>query len=428
MKNICLHFEVHQPLRLKRYRFFDIGQDHYYYDDFQSEERIRQLAEESYLPGNHTILEMIRATNGKFKCSFSISGVMLEQFEQYAPDVIDSFKELAKTGSVEFLAETYAHSLASVYDTNEFEKQVKLHADKTEALFGKRPTAFRNSDLIYSDEIGEIVSKMGFKLILIEEAKHVLGWKSPNLLYNHAYLPKLKLLVRNNKFSDDMSLRFSDRSWDEFPLDAGKFMGWIIGLPENESVINIWMGYEILGNIHRAETGIFDFVKALPYFTMESGMEFATPSEVAKKMEPKDTLSSPYPISWAGNKDLSVWNGNDLQSEALNKLYAVSERVRMCKDKPLQHDWLMMQTTDNFRYMSHTDAYGTNYSSPYEAFTNYMNILADFLDRVDAQYPTTIENEELNELLKTINNQEKEIETLTEDLKKARARKVKQTE
>ncbi|MGC3977191.1 MAG: glycoside hydrolase family 57 protein [Paludibacteraceae bacterium] len=246
MKNICLCFEVHQPLRLKRYRFFDIGQDHYYYDDFQTEDRIRQLAEESYLSANRVLSEMIRATNGKFKCAFSISGVALEQLEQYAPDVIDSFKELAKTGAVEFLAETYAHSPASVYDSDEFERQVKQHAKKIDELFGKRPTVFRNSELIYSDEIGEVVLKLGFKTMLIEEAKHVLGWKSPNCVYSHAYLPKLKLLVRNNKFSDDIAFRFSNRSWSEFPLDAAKYMHWIAKTPENEEVINISMGYEAI--------------------------------------------------------------------------------------------------------------------------------------------------------------------------------------
>lgn len=427
MKNLCLCFEVHQPLRLKRYRFFEIGQDHYYYDEFQTEDRIRQLAEESYLPANKTLAEMIRATNGKFKCAFSISGVALEQLEQYAPDVIDSFQSLAKTGAVEFLAETYSHSLASVFNAHEFERQVKLHAKKIEELFGKKPTVFRNSELIYSDEIGEMVSKLGFKAMLIEEAKHIMGWKSPNCVYNHSYVPKLKLLVRNNKFSDDIAIRFSNRSWSDFPLDTGKYMNWISNTPENEELINIWMGYEALGFHQRAESGIFDFIKAMPFFALENKIEFTTPSEAIKKLEVKDSISCPYPISWSGDKDLSVWKGNDLQSEALSKLYKESERISLCS-KNLQHDWLMLQTTDNFRYMSHTDAYGTDYTSPYEAFTNYMNILADFLDRVEAQYPSTIENEELNELLKTINSQEKEIAALEEELKKMRAKKTKKAE
>ena len=421
MRNICFYFQIHQPMRLKRYRFFEIGQDHYYYDDFQTEDRIRKVVEQSYLTANRTIAEMIRSSNGKFRCSFSISGVALEQLEQYAPEVIDSFRELSKTGSVEFLAEPYAHSLASVFDANEFERQVKTHADKIEQLFGKRPTSFYNSELIYSDEIGEMVSKMGFKSMMIDEAKHILGWKSPNYVYKHSYLPKLKLLVRNHKLSDDFAFRFANLS-----ITAEKFIGWISALPAEENIVNIGMGYEVLGMIQSAQTGIFDFLKALPYHAMEQQMSFVLPSEFIKKTEATDTLSVPYPISWVGNdKDLTPWTGNDLQQEALNKLYAVSERVNLCQDKPLQRDWLMLQSSDHFRYMSHKDAYGTNYETPYDAFMNYMNVLADFLERVEAQYPTTIDNEELNELLKTIDHQEKEIEELENEIKKLKAKKPK---
>jgi alpha-amylase len=425
MRNICFYFQIHNPYRLKKYRFFEIGQDHYYYDDFQNEERIRRNVEVSYLNANRTIADMIRSSNGKFKCAFSISGIAIEQLEQYAPEVIDSFKELAKTGSVEFLAEPYAHSLASVYNATEFEKQVALHAAKTEELFGKKPTAFRNTELIYSDEIGEMVSKMGYKTILIDEAKHILGWKSPNYIYSHSYIPKVKLLVRNQKFSDDLSFRFSNHQWNEFPLTADKFAGWLSSLPAEEPVVNIWMGYDVFGIMNKPETGFFDFFKALPYFAMEKQMNFVTPTECSKLIDSSESLAIAYPISWVGQeKDLSAWNGNDLQNEALNKLYAVSERVHLCSDKPLQHDWLLLQETDHFRYMSHKDPYNSNYDSPYEAFINYMNVLADFLERVDAQYPTTIENEELNELLKTINHQEKEIIDLQEQIKKLKTRKA----
>lgn len=423
MKNICFYFQVHHPFRLRRYPFFEIGQEHHYYDDFQIEEQIQELVEKSYLPANRVIAEMIRSSNGKFKCAFSISGATLEQLELYAPEAIDSFKELAQTGSVEFLAETYAHSLASVYDTEEFIRQVEAHTKKIEELFGKKPTAFRNSELIYSDEIGEVVSKMGYKTMLVEEVKYVMGWKSPNHVYSHPYASKLKLLVRNNKMSDDIAFRFSDRSWTDFPLTAEKYISWISSMPDTEEIVNIWMGYEALGMSQRAESGIFEFIKALPYHAMEQGVGFLLPSEATKKIEPFDVLTTHEPTSWSADKDLSAWTGNDLQHEALNKLYAVTERVRMVKDKPLKHNWLLIQATDNFRYMSHADAYGTPYSSPYEAFTNYMNILADFLSLVDEQYPTTIENEELNALLKTINNQDKEIQKLEEELKKARARK-----
>ena len=424
MRKICFYFQIHLPFRLKRYRFFEIGKDHYYYDDFQTGDRIRNVVDQSYLNANRTIAEMIRSSNGKFRCAFSISGVTLEQLEQYAPEVIDSFKELSRTGSVEFLAEPYGHSLSSVYDASEFERQVKMHADKIEALFGKRPTALFNAELIYSDEIGELVSKMGYKTMITDEAKHILGWKSPNYVYNHSYIPKLKLLVRNQKLSDDIAFRFSATS-----LTADGFINRIAALPEEDRVINLGMGYEVFGITQPAYTGIFEFLKALPYYAMEQQMNFVLPSELSKKSESAGPLSVPYPISWVGNdKDLTPWTGNDLQQEALNKLYAVGERVRMCTDKPLLLDWLILQSTDHFRYMSHKDPYGTHYESAYEAFMNYMNVLADFLERVDAQYPTTIENEELNELLKTINHQENEIERLENEIKKLRARKAKKEE
>ena len=421
MKNICFYFQLHQPLRLKRYRFFEIGQDHYYYDDFQAEERIRYYVEKAYLPANQTIAEMIRSSNGKFRCAYSISGITLEQLEQYAPEVIDSFKELAKTGSVEFLAEPYAHSLSSVFDANEFEMQVKMHSDKIEALFGKRPTTLFNAELIYSDEIGELVSKMGYKTMMIDEAKQILGWKSPNYVYSHSYAPKLKLLVRNHKLSDDIAFRFSSMY-----LTSESFIGWIASLPEGEKVVNIGLGYEAFGITQSSQSGIFDFLKSLPYHAMEQQIGFMMPSEIRKNNESAGQLSVPYPMSWVGkDKNLTPWTGNDLQQEALNKLYAVGERVRLCSDKPLLRDWLMLQTTDNFRYMSHKDAYGTHFENAYDAFMNYMNVLADFLVRVDDQYPTSIENEELNELLKTITQQEKEIETLEDEVKKLKSRKQK---
>jgi len=424
MRNICFYFQIHLPFLLKRYRFFEIGQDHYYYDDFQTEDRIRNVVEQSYLTANRTISEMIRSSNGKFRCAFTISGLTLEQLEHYAPEVIDSFKELAKTGSVEFLAEPYAHSLSSVFDAEEFERQVKMQADKIEALFGKRPTALFNAELIYSDEIGELVSKMGYKTMMIDEAKHIMGWKSPNYVYSHSYIPKLKLLVRNHKLSDDIAFRFSSMS-----LTAENYISWISSLPPEEKVINLGMGYEVLGITQPAHTGIFDFMKALPYHAMEQKMNFVLPSEITKKSESAGTLSVPHPMSWVGNdKDLTPWTGNDLQQEALNKLYAVGQRVRMCTDKPLLLDWLILQSTDHFRYMSHKDPHGTHYESAYEAFMNYMNVLADFLERVDAQYPTTIENEELNELLTTINHQEKEIENLENEVKRLKARKTKKEE
>lgn len=419
MRNICLFFQIHIPVQLKRYRFFDIGQDHYYYDDFHNEEKISYLVENSYMPALQTIREMVRSSNSKFKCSFAISGVTLEQFEHYAPEIIDLLKELADTGSIEFLAETYAHSLASLHDEEEFSRQIKMHGQKIKSLFGKTCTTLFNSELIYSDEIGARTANETLKANIVDEAKYIMGWKSPNYVYKHAFLPKHKLIVRNHKLSDDLAFRFSQLS-----LTAENFITSINQLPAEQNIIALGMGLEVFGITQPAYTGIFDFLKALPYHAMEQGLNFILPAEIAKKHEAVDTLSIPYPMSWVGNdKDISAWQGNDLQQEALQKLYAVSERVNLCTDRPLKQDWLMLQTTDHFRYMSHKDAYGTHYESAYEAFMNYMNVLADFLERVDAQYPSTIENEELNELLKTINSQELEIEMLQETVKKLKLKK-----
>ena len=426
MKNICFYFQVHVPYVMKRYRFFEIGKDHYYYDDFATEQRIREWSEKSFLPANRILLDLIQSSGKKFKCAFAISGASLECLEQYAPEVIDSFKALAATGAVEFLAEPYGHSLASVYNDAEFEKQVKMQAAKIEELFGKKPTAFRNAELIYSDEIGEKIAKMGYKTILIEGAKHVLGWKSPNYVYEHPYVPKVKLLTRNFVLSNHITFEFSNTSWPEYPLTADKFVNWIAQAPNEEQLFNIWLGYESFGIIQKDYTGIFEFLKALPAQAAKRNIGFVTPTEAAKAA-PVAQLSALYPFSWSGEeKDISSWTGNQLQEEALNKLYSVTERVHLCKEKALKHDWLHLQTTDYFRYMSFKNAWGSPFSSPYEAFTNYMNILADFLQRVDAEYPTSIENEELNALLKTINEQENAIADLVNQVKQLRSRKKTQ--
>lgn len=425
MKNICFYFQVHVPYALRRYRFFEIGKDHYYYDDFGTEQQIRELADKSYLPANRIIANLIRTSGGKFRCGFSISGAAIEQLEQYAPEVIDSFKELADTNCVEFLAEPYAHSLSSVFNDNEFELQVKKHSAKIKELFGKKPTSFRNSELIYSDEIGEKVAKLGYNTILLEGAKHILGWKSPNYVYGHPYLPKVKLLTRNFSMSNHIPFEFSNTSWADYPLTADKFAQWIADAPEKEEIFNIWLGYEAFGSIQKDYTGIFEFLKALPTQTFNRGIGFITPSE-AGKMTSVDTISAPYPLSWSGEeKDLSSWTGNHLQEEALQKLYSVAERVNLCKEKALKRDWQTIQDTDYLRYMSFKNAWGSTFDSPYDAFINYMNILADFLLRVDAEYPTSIENEELNALLKTINEQEATISELENTIKTLRSRKTK---
>ncbi len=426
MKTICFYFQIHQPFRIKKYRFFDIGSDHYYYDDFNNEEIIREIATKSYLPANQVLLEMINNSEGRFKVAFSISGVALEQLEIYVPEFFDGMRELVNTGCVEFIAETYAHSLASLTDVDEFYRQVKMHSDKIYDLFGQRPTVLRNTELIYSDEIGEMVAQMGFKGMITEGAKHILGWKSPNYVYHASGNPDFKLLLKNSKLSNDISFNFSKYDWSEYPLTADKFMSWVANLPEAENVINLFMNYEVLGSMQPSWTGIFDFMKALPMYADRMGVEFATPSQVIALHRAEAEFSVIHPISWADEeRDTSAWLGNNLQKEACNTLYSIAERVRLCKDRRLLQDWDYLQSSDHFYYMSTKRKSDgamhqlfSPYDSSYEAFMNYMNVLSDFLRRVDQQYPDTIENEELNSLLTTIHNQGEAIGKLEDKVKR----------
>jgi alpha-amylase len=422
MKTICFYFQIHQPFRLRRYRFFDIGNSHYYYDDFQNEDIFRRIAEKCYLPANRAIAEMIGKSGGKFKVAFSISGTALEQMEIYSPEVLDSFRALAESDSVEFLAETYAHSLASLGDTEEFRAQVKKHRDKIHSLFGVRPKVFRNTELIYSDDISELVYGLGFRGMLTEGARHVLGWKSPNYVYASAVRPQLKLLLKNDRFSEDISARFSDYAWNEYPLTADKYISWIAAMPETEEVISLFMNYEALGSMNASETGIFEFFKALPGFAETHGISFSLPSEIFQTRKVTGVISVPYPMSWVDEeKDCSSWQGNVLQQEALHQINRISERVRLCEDRRIRQDWIYLQSSDHFYYMN-TKHYNlfSPYENPYDAFNNYMNVLSDFILRVEAQFPESIENEELNSLLTTIRNQAKEIRQLERQLERSR--------
>ena len=421
MKNICFCFQMHAPYTLKRYRFFEIGQDHYYYDDMQTEDHVVSLIQNSYMPLCKTLAEMIRLSKGRFHCALSVSGIMLEMFEQYDPEMIDMLKELAATSCVEFVVTPYSYSLAGVYSDTEAVEQLQSQQAMVKQLLGVESTTACLTELLYSDEIAIQLHKLGFKAVMTEGAKHILSWKSPNYVYSSSAAPKLKVLLRNTSVSDELAFHFSDPAWHNFPMDAEKFATNLAAMPEEEQVANIWVGAETFGMRQSAETGIFDFLKALPYFAMEQGMGFMTPSEVAKKFAASDAIVSAYPLTWAGEaKDLSTYNGNDLQQEALQKLYAVAERVHLCQDKQLKHDWLILQDVNYLHFMNHIDQGATQFESAYDAFINYMNILSDFLQRVEEQYPTTIENEELNELLKTIQNQEKEIEKLEKQLKEVK--------
>ena len=418
MKNICFCFQMHAPYKMKRYRFFEIGQDHYYYDDMQTEEHLDHIVNASYIPLCNTIKEMIRLSKGRFHCALSITGVVLEMFQQFAPEMIDLLKELAETGCVEFVATPYAYSLATVYSETEAAEQLKLQQQMVKELFGVQSTTICNTELIYSDEMAIQLYQQGYKTVMTEGAKHILSWKSPNYVYQSASAPKMKVLLRNANLSDELAFHFADPNWYNYPIDAEKFTAQLAALPEEEQVANIWVDAETFGVRQHAMSGIFDFLKALPYHAMDKSIGFMTPSEVAKKFATNDVVVAPYPITWAGEaKDINIYTGNDLQNEALQKLYAVAERVHLCQDKQLKRDWLLLQDVNYFHYMNHIDQGGTHFESAYDAFINYMNILSDFLQRVDEQYPTTIENEELNELLKTINNQEKEIEKLEEQIK-----------
>ena len=424
MKSICFYFQIHQPFRLKTYRFLDIGNDHYYYDDFANDEIITRIAQRSYLPACETLKEMFATYGKKFKVAFSISGIALEQIELYVPELIDALKELVQTGNVEFLTETYAHSLSSLADPEEFRLQVKEHSDKIYQLFGQRPKVLRNTELIYSDDISQLVYSMGYKGMITEGANHILGWKSPNYVYSSAAAPKLKLLLKNSKLSDDISFRFNNTEWPEYPLTADKYINWIADLPEEEQIINLFMNFETLGELQPRESGIFEFMKALPRFAFEKNIGFITPSEAIAKMKSVSELAVPFPMSWADEaRDTSAWLGNDLQNEAFNKLYSIAERVRLCSDRRLKQDWMYLQASDHFYYMctKHLDdgavhSHYSPYESPFTAFTNYMNVLADFIVRVEEQYPLTIENEELNALLTTIRNQEHEIAELNKEV------------
>lgn len=421
MKNICFCFQMHSPYRLKRYRFFEIGNDHYYYDDMATEDHVNWLVHTSYMPLCHTLRDMINLSKNKFHCALSVSGTMIELFEQFSPEMIDILKELAATKCVEFVAAPYSYSLASEYDLNEFKAQMELQAKLVESVLNTKVQTVWNTELLYTDETAYNLYKMGYKTIMTEGAKHILSWKSPNYVYQSAGAPKMKVLLRNAGLSDELSFHFSDSTWHNYPIDAEKYANQLLALPKEEEIINIWVGADTFGIRQHSDTGIFDFLKALPYYVLEREMGFMTPSEAAKKLSAESVITAPFPLTWSGEaKDLSTFTGNDLQQEAIQKLYAVAERVHLCQDKNLKLNWLRLQDINYLHNMNHIDQGETQYESAYDAFINYMNVLSDFLQTVEEQYPTTIENEELNELLKTIRNQEEEIQKLQAQLKKSK--------
>ena len=422
MKTVCLYFEIHQNIHLKRYRFFDIGTDHYYYDDYENERSISETAERSYVPALEALIEMAERYGSYFKCAISLSGCAIEQLENHAPQVIELLQKLGETGCVEFLAEPYSHGFSSLKNPECFKEEVTRLCKKVKALFGQDPKIFRNSCLIYSDEIGEMVANMGFKGMLAEGAKHVLGWKSPHFVYHCNRNPNLKLLLRDYSLSEDISFRFNDSSWSEYPLFADTYANWIANLPEEDQVINLFMELCALGIFQPLSSNILEFMKALPEQLKQRGVVFSTPSEICAKIKSVGELNVEYPTSWVDEeRDLSPWLGNVMQQEALEKLYSIADRVRICRDRRLMQDWDYLQASNNLRFMStKPNSYGGYrgiYDSPYDAFTNYMNILGDFITRVKNLYPDEIENEELNSLLTTIKNQSDELTKKDKEIK-----------
>ena len=427
MKTICLYFEIHQPVHLKRYRFFEIGTDHYYYDDYENERAISETAQKSYIPALSAMLDMAKQYGKSFKVAFSLSGVAIELLEVYAPEVLELLQELAETGCVEFLAEPYSHGLSSLANEEVFIEETKRLSKKIKEMFGQTPKVLRNSSLIYSDEIGALAGRMGFKGMIAEGAKHILGWKSPHFLYHCAMDPSVKLLMRDYKLSDDISLRFNDSSWNEFPLFADKYVDWIAQLPEDEQIINIFMELCALGIFQPLSSNILEFLKALPAAAKKKGIVFATPSEIIGKTKSVGPMEVVYPVSWNDEeRDTSCWLGNGMQREAFNKLYQEADRILACKDRRIKQDWDRIQASNNFRFMTTKPAsvgmYRSFYDSPYDAFTNYMNILGDFIKRVQDLFPVEVESDELNALYTTIHNQGEEIAVKDNEISRLKAR------
>jgi len=427
MKTICLYFEIHQIIHLKRYRFFDIGTDHYYYDDYENERSISDIAERSYMPALNALHDMINEHGKYFKVAFSLSGTGIEQLEMHAPQVLEKLQAMNETGCVEFLAEPYSHGLSSLANPDSFAVDVKKQCAKIEEMFGKKPTVLRNSSLIYSDDIGAQVASMGFKGMLTEGAKHVLGWKSPHYVYHCNLAPNLKLLLRDIELSDDISLRFNNSEWDGYPLFADAYIDRIARLPEEEQIVNIFMELSALGIAQPLSSNILDFLKALPAQAKAKGITFSTPTEICKACKSVGQIDVPDTLSWVDEeRDVSCWLGNAMQREAFNKLYSVADRLRIANDPRINQDWDYLQASNNFRFMTTTPSnVGLDrgiYSGPFDAFTNYMNILGDFINRVNALYPLDIDNDELEGLLTTIKNQGDEIEMKDKEITRLKAK------
>jgi len=388
MASVCFYFQVHQPYRLRRYSIFDT--DNNYFDEYKNGQICRKVARKCYLRANRLLLDLIERYQGRFKIAYSVTGVILDQLERYAPEVLSTFHALAQTGCVEFLTETYYHTLSFLYSREEFSEQVRRHQDKIEQMFGQRPTIFRNTELIYNNDLAQFVSEMGFKAILCEGADHILGYRSPNFVYRPVGLGDIKLLLKNYRLSDDIAFRFSNRGWPEWPLTADKFARWVSDVNGNGHTVNLFMDYETLGEHQWEDTGIFDFLVHLPEEIFKHpDNDFKTPSEVIESYDAVGEVDVPYMISWADiERDLSAWLGNAMQSNALYELYRMEEQVKQTEDPQIIEDWRKLQTSDHFYYMctkwfadGDVHKYFNPYDSPYDSYINFMNVLDNLRGR-----------------------------------------------
>ncbi len=391
MASVVFYFQVHQPFRLRRYSIFE--SDKNYFDQWRNEQVARKVVSKCYLPASRLLLDLVRRHNGHFRVSFSLTGTVIEQFKLWAPEVLDTFKALADTGCVEFISETYYHSLAFLYNRQEFVNQTAIHRKLMQELFGQTPRVFRNTELTYNNDVAKVVEDMGFDAILTEGADHVLGYRSPNFIYNPPNCPRLKLMMKNYRLSDDIAFRFGNRGWPEWPLTAEKFARWVDQINGNGYVCNLFMDYETFGEHQWSDTGIFKFLEALPEKILATSKnDFLTVSQAIDRYHPVGEVDVPHMISWADTeRDISAWLGNSMQANALHDVYALADEVLGCGDIAVIGDWRKLQTSDHFYYMctkwfadGDVHKYFNPYESPYDAYINYMNILDNVRGRIGA--------------------------------------------
>ncbi len=399
MTSVCFYFQVHQPMRLDDYGVFDIGNHSNYFDEQKNRKVAEKVANKCYLPANNALLKQIKKQDGDFKVAFSITGTAMEQFKKYTPEVLESFKKLADTGKVEFLSETYYHSLAFLYSQEEFKQQVEKHKRMIKEHFNQKPKVFRNTELIYNNELAMLAEDMGYEGILAEGADHALGWRSPNFVYKPKGTENMKMLTKNYKLSDDIAFRFSNEGWEEHPLTKEKFAHWLSQIQGD--TINLFMDYETFGEHHWEDTGILDFLEELPEEILQHDhLHFRTPSEVLD-FEPRGELDIHHHVSWADvERDLSAWTGNAIQDAALNQLFELEEAIKNAGDPELLEDWRKLTTSDHFYYMcikwfadGDVHKYFNPHDSPYEAYISFMNVLNDITLRLKEHNPEALEEE-----------------------------------